>query len=184
MSELTRRDVLTKVAATTAAGAGLAIGGATAAEAKSTKDFKRHAFVVDLKRDIPSFDAVRAPEGDDPYPTGPYYVPGAIFPAGSFDVAGDLDPAAEAIGEYTSWGWIYNPTTGASARSANFSFSGSEDVAAGSIVVEGDRSPFSESGIATGTGAYRRALGTYTLETIDASKGAFRATFDVYVHRR
>lgn len=184
MSRMSRRELLAKAGLTTVAGAGLVTTVGAPVSAKSNQDYKRLTIVVDLKRNIPAFDGVREPQGDDPFPTGPYYVPGDIYPEGSFNESGDLNEGAGAVGNYTSWGWIYDPTTGASARTANFVFSGAGGLPEGSIVIEGDRSPVSESGIISGTGGFRRAQGVYRLQTLSSEKGAFIATFDVFIHRR
>ncbi|MFV2008202.1 MAG: hypothetical protein ACC667_12205, partial [Longimicrobiales bacterium] len=42
-----------------------------------------------------------------PFPTGPFYVEGPIFPNGTLDATGDPGGAA-STGTFRCWGWIIN----------------------------------------------------------------------------
>jgi hypothetical protein len=125
--------------------------------------------VLEVATDLSTFDAVRTPAGGDPFPTGPFYVQGPIFPEGTLDADGDPG-GATSIGTFRCWGWIFDGSTALGAVSQAYEIDGR-----GRIQVQGLED--GTRAVTGGTGQFRNVRGEGSFEGINPENFSFRASF-------
>jgi hypothetical protein len=132
---------------------------------------------LDVVPDLSTSDAVRSPAPGEPYPTGPFYIEGKIYPIGTLRADGPAPPGAHSIGTFRCWGWIFDGTTFGAAVNQRY------ELAEGSISTQGvEGTPLRN--VTGGSGAYKRARGEGTVQLINPQNASFRITFEALTTRR
>lgn len=122
---------------------------------------------LEVAPDLSSFDAMRSVAPGDAAPTGPFYVQGSIYPAGTLDPTGDPG-GADAIGTFRCWGWIFDGATGLGAVSQAYELEGR-----GEIQVQGVEDD--NRAVVGGTGEFNGARGEGDFDLINPANLSFRA---------
>jgi hypothetical protein len=138
---------------------------------------KASTLTLDVAPDVATFDAVRSPAPGAPFPTGPFYIEGKIYPKGTLRADGTAPPAAHSIGTFRCWGWIFDGKTFGAAVDQRY------ELANGSISTQGvEGTPVRN--VTGGSGAYNRARGQGDVQVINPQNFSFRITFQALTGRR
>jgi len=83
---------------------------------------------VDVAPNLETFDAMREAAEGAMMPTGPFYIQGQIFHAGTLNPDGSIPEGATAIGTFYCWGWTYDGVVGKGVVSQIFAIDGRGEV--------------------------------------------------------
>ncbi len=86
------------------------------------------SLTVDVWADLDTFDAMREAAEGAMMPTGPFYIQGQIFHAGTLNPDGSIPEGATAIGTFYCWGWTYDGVVGKGVVSQIFAIDGRGEV--------------------------------------------------------
>jgi hypothetical protein len=163
-----RRRLLSWAVGGGAALAGIILGEGVTADVAETSG--EGALTFEVAPDLSTFDAMREPAGEDPFPTGPFHLQGRIFPQGTLNPDGTIPEGATSIGIFRCWGWIFDGSTGTAVVSQAFDIDGR-----GEIQVQGVEDL--SRAVIGGTGEFSNVRGEGNFEFINPDNFSFRVTF-------
>ncbi len=112
------------------------------------------SLTVDVAPTLDTFDAMREAAEGAMMPTGPFYIEGQIFNAGTLNPDGSIPEGATAIGTFYCWGWTYDGVAGNAVVSQIFAIDGR-----GEVLVQGRESFDLNRAITGGTAEFVGARG-------------------------
>jgi hypothetical protein len=122
---------------------------------------------------ITVLDTVREPVGGDSFPTGPFYVQGALYEMGALDAEGVAPDGAASIGTFRCWGWIFDGQSFGAVVSQAYELDGR------GIIYTHGREGLPNRAITGGLDAFESARGTVVAEFINPANFSFRASFNI-----
>ncbi len=99
-----------------------------AALVMSSSPVAAKSLTVDVAPNLDTFDAMREAAEGAMMPTGPFYIQGQIFHAGTLNTDGSIPEGATAIGIFYCWGWTYDGVVGKGVVSQIFAIDGRGEV--------------------------------------------------------
>jgi hypothetical protein len=99
-----------------------------AALVMSSSPVAAKSLTVDVAPNLDTFDAMREAAEGAMMPTGPFYIQGQIFHAGTLNPDGSIPEGATAIGTFYCWGWTYDGVVGKGVVSQIFAIDGRGEV--------------------------------------------------------
>lgn len=136
------------------------------------------SLTVDVAPDEATFDAMREPVGDAPFPTGPFYIQGPIFPKGTLNPDGSIPEGATPIGLFHCWGWFFDGNAGEGVVSQLFAINGR-----GEVQVQGREVSDINRAITGGTAEFIGVRGVAHFKYLNLPDSfSFRVTFGFRHH--
>jgi len=112
------------------------------------------SLTVDVAPNLDTFDAMREAAEGAMMPTGPFYIQGQIFHAGTLNTDGSIPEGATSIGTFRCWGWAFDGTLGEAVVTQIFAIDGR-----GEVHVQGVESSDLNRAIIGGTAEFMGARG-------------------------